>query len=183
MRGITVFAALFTASLTASGAQAGMSDDLKAAYLVNLVKFVEWPTASLSDTLNICFLKPSTVKDRLEDGIARKQRWAQVEGRHLAVHLLDAPAASVGCQILYLDARTADALWNTFPVPDALLTISDQRDFAHHGGIIQFQMDRDNIRLAINTTKLGRSGLVISAALGSLVDRIESERTRSLGRW
>jgi hypothetical protein len=153
---------------------------MEASFLVNLFKFVAWPQTSVTAT--ICFLQPSQVQTRLEFGIATHQKWAQLKDRTLVIKLLDDPedvgdpVVNAGCQILYLDAHTADRLW-PFHVPNAVLTASNGKDFAYHGGMIQFVWDAaDTYRIAINTENVTRSGLVVSGALGTLADRVDDAR-------
>lgn len=191
MRGLALFV-FVTATLIAPGAslcaqgvfgaQPVSHSELEASYLVNFFKFVQWPRSS--GTASICFLKRSGLFERLEDGIAHNQRWTRLEGRQLAVRLLSEPAANEGCQILYLDAQTADELWSKFPVPDGCLTVSDQHDFVHHGGMIEFQWTGfDNFQMAIHRGNVTRSGFIISGVLGNLAERIDAARGRGTGTW
>jgi hypothetical protein len=174
------------AGLTASAAKADYSSlshvpgQMEASFLVNLFKFVAWPRAT--ETATICFLQASQVQSRLELGLSTHQKWAQLRDRTLVVKTLNDPkevgdsAANAGCQILYLDAHTADRFW-PFPVPNAVLTASNGKDFAYHGGMIQFVWDAaDTYRIAINTDNVTRSGLVVSGALGTLADRVDDAR-------
>jgi hypothetical protein len=153
---------------------------MEASFLVNLFKFVAWPR--LTETATICFLQASQVQSRLEFGLSTHQKWAQLHDRTLVIKTLNDPkdvgnpAVNAGCQILYLDAHTADRLW-PFPVPNAVLTASNGKDFAYHGGMIQFVWDAaDTYRIAINTDNVTRSGLVVSGALGTLADRVDDAR-------
>jgi len=149
---------------------------MEASFLVNLFKFVAWPRTT--ETATICFLQPSQVQSRLEFGLSTHQKWAQLKDRTLVVKLLSDPkdAVNARCQILYLDSHTAERLW-PFPVPNAVLTASNGKDFAYHGGMIQFVWDAaDTYRIAINTDNVTRSGLVVSGALGTLADRVDDAR-------
>ena len=154
---------------------------MEASFLVNLFKFVDWP--HLTNTATICFLPPtSQVQTRLEWGLSNHQKWATLKDRTVVVKTLKDPtvlgasSADTGCQILYLDAHTADRFW-PFRVPDALLTASNAKDFAYHGGMIQFLWDAsDTYQIAINTDSITRSGLIVSGALGTLADRVDDAR-------
>jgi hypothetical protein len=172
--------------LAASTAKADYSSvshvpgQMEASFLVNLFKFVAWPR--VTETATICFLQPSPVQSRLEFGLSTHQKWAQLRDRTLVVKILSNPkdvgdpAINAGCQILYLDAHVADRIW-PFPVPNAVLTASNGKDFAYHGGMIQFVWDAaDTYRIAINTDNVTRSGLVVSGALGTLADRVDDAR-------
>jgi hypothetical protein len=184
MRGLTVSTLLFIA-LVAPGvclrAQSSFGSrshsDLEASYLVNFFKFVQWPKPS--DTATICFLRPSPVLDRLQSAIAHNERWIRLTGRQLTVRLLSDPSDNEGCQILYLDSQTANDLWQTFTVPTGILTVSDQRGFAHNGGMIEFMFSgSDSYQLAIRPAAVDKAGLTVSGALGALADRIEDARAR-----
>jgi hypothetical protein len=153
---------------------------MEASFLVNLFKFVAWPRAT--PTATICFLQASQVQSRLEFGLSTHQKWAQLRDRTLVIKTLNDPkevgdpTVNAGCQILYLDAHTADRLW-PFHVPSAVLTASNGKDFAYHGGMIQFVWDAaDTYRIAINTDNVTRSGLIVSGALGTLADRVDDAR-------
>jgi hypothetical protein len=161
-------------------AEAHAPGQMEASFLVNLFKFVAWPQAT--QTATICFLQPSQVQSRLEFGLSTHQKWAQLKDRTVVVKILNDPkdirdpSVNAGCQMLYLDGRTADRLW-PFPVPSAVLTASNGKDFAYHGGMIQFVWDAaDTYRIAINTENVTRSGLVVSGALGTLADRVDDAR-------
>ena len=161
--------------------------DVEANFLVNLFRFVAWPHAP-TDTATICFLRPSAVQARLETGVAAGQDWAQVPGRKVIVKMLtDAelkalagPENNIGCQILFLDARTADQLWPALAssrMPASLLTVSTQKDFAYRGGMIQFLWEgSDTYRILINQVNVTRADVVISGALGTLADRVDDAR-------
>ena len=175
MRLFKHFIAIVIAISVANGANAASRvEQLQAAYLVNFFKFVRWPKSS--GTLTICFLRRAQVYDLLQLGIASEQRWARIEGRTLGVRLLLDPASSDGCHMLYLDARTAEIFWNKVTPRDAMLTVSDLPDFVRLGGMIQLDTDGSDVNFAINKTRVNKSGLVISAALGTLAVRMENAR-------
>jgi len=184
MRGLTVSTLLFIAlvapgvCLRAQSYGSRSQSDLEASYLVNFFKFVQWPKPS--DTATICFLRPSGVLDRLQSAIAHNERWARLNGRQLTVRLLSDPSDNEGCQILYLDSHTANDLWQKFTVPTGILTVSDQRGFAHNGGMIEFMWSAsDTYQLAIRPAAVDKAGLTVSGALGTLVDRVDDERYRA----
>jgi YfiR/HmsC-like len=163
---------------SAFGIQSHVPGQVEASFLVNLFKFVQWPaSAPLTDTATICFLRPSVVQSRLEAALAAGESWTQLRGHAIAVKTLSVPEeVTGGCRILYLDARTADQFW-PFPVPAAVLTVSNKRDFAYRGGMIQFLWDsQDTYRIAIHPGNVIASGLIVSGALGTLADRVDAAR-------
>ena len=164
--------------------------DVEANFLINLFRFVSWPHAA-TDTATVCFIKPSDVQARLQSGVALNQPWAHLPDRKLIlkmltdteVRALSAPQDTVGCQILFLDARTADKLWDTLSashLPPGLLTVSTQRDFAYHGGMIQFLWENtETYRILINQGNVTQADVVVSGALATLADRVDDARYRA----
>jgi hypothetical protein len=171
------------AGASAMGVQSHVPGQVEASFLVNLFKFVRWPaSAGFTDTATICFLRPSVVQTRLEAALAGRESWAQLRGHSVLVRVLSTPQelsdspSGPGCQILYLDAHTADQVW-PFPVPSGVLTVSNRKDFAYRGGMIQFLWDSaDTYRIAIHPGNVSASGLTVSGALGTLADRVDSAR-------
>ncbi|HEY6926953.1 MAG TPA: YfiR family protein [Steroidobacteraceae bacterium] len=163
--------------------------DMEANFLLNLFRFVRWPHGP-TDTATICFLKPSTVQARLEFGLSRSEPWAQITGRRVIVRMLaptDAEALAAaedtaGCQVLFLDAHTADRFWPALAavhLPPALLTVSTQSDFAYHGGMIEILWSSaDTYRILINQANVARADVIVSGALGTLADRVDDARHR-----
>lgn len=198
MKSLVALAAVLVASLAATLCLAGgdsfgfshhVPGDAEANFLINLFRYVVWPH-SPRDTATICFLRPSEVQSRLQSGVSLNERWAQLPGRKVIVKMLSEteakaltePEDTLGCQILFLDAHTADKVWPTLSashMPAALLTVSTQKDFATRGGMIQFIWDGpDTYRIGINPGNVARTDVVISGSLGTLADRVDDERYR-----
>jgi hypothetical protein len=164
--------------------------DAEANFLINLFRYVAWPH-SPPGTATICFLRPSDVQSRLQSGVSLNEKWAQLPDHKVVVKVLSdteaaaltGPEDTLGCQILFLDARTADKVWPTLSashMPAGLLTVSTQKDFATRGGMIQFIWDDPGTyRIGINQANVARADVVISVALGTLADRVDDERYRS----
>ncbi|MEJ1965388.1 MAG: YfiR family protein [Gammaproteobacteria bacterium] len=156
--------------LLADEAQPQRIDQLKAAYLVNFVKFVEWPAALTPDVLTICFLGGASVRAALPVDLNEKR----VNGRRLEVRELQAGESLAGCQVLYFEP----AAGANQPAPraaDGLLTISDATDFVQHAGIIGLFTEANRLRFDINLANAQRAGLRISSALLQLASSVQKE--------
>lgn len=169
--------------------RAHVPGQVEASFLINLFKFVTWPQAAQSvRDATICFLHTqdphiSDVQRRLQNALADHEGWTQLTGRTVNVRMLSGPGELTGentaptCQILYLDAAAAKQFNWPFQVPKSVLTVSNQRDFATSGGMIQFIWDTsDTYRIAIHVGNVKDSGLIVSGALGTLVDRVDDAR-------
>ena len=166
-----------------------MPGQVEASFLINLFKFVTWPQAAQSlRNATICFLytsdaHTSDVQRRLQEALADHESWTQLSGRTVSIRMLSAPGeiaeeiAGPACQILYLDAGAVKQFNWPFQVPKSVLTVSNQKDFAYTGGMIQFIWDTgDTYRIAIHIGNVKDSGLIVSGALGTLVDRVDAAR-------
>ncbi len=142
--------------------------EVKAAYVYNFAKFVEWPPESFSRDdvpLTICILGGDPFGSAM-NAIKRKT----VGSRKVAVKQVSDVQEAKGCHVLFVSASEEDRLQQTL---DSLghagvLTISDMRKFAQTGGMINFIIRDDKVRFAINAGAARRAGLKISSQLLSL---------------
>src|SRR5262245_27417058 len=79
----------------------GHEEQLKAAYVFNFVKFVDWPLLAADSAMTICFIGADGVRVALACGIEKKK----VERHALAVRSLALNEAPDGCHVVYLDAQ------------------------------------------------------------------------------
>src|SRR5688572_3941732 len=68
-------------------------DQLKAAYLFNFVKFIEWPDSVPADILTMCFVGGEGVQGALAAGIENKRAGT----RRLVARRLEATASATDC--------------------------------------------------------------------------------------
>ncbi len=146
------------------------ADQLKAGYLLNFVKFVDWPASVPGNLLTVCFVGGKGVRDALASGIDNKMAGE----RHLAVRTLSDSETPAGCNVLYLDAAMMPAGArepNTAEFP--ILTVSDAKAFAHIGGMIELFSDENHLRFNINVASAQKAGLHISSSLLQLAAVVE----------
>jgi hypothetical protein len=158
----------FLAALTLTGAACGgtaraeetaLEAKVKAAYLVHLAKFVEWPSLSGSE-MRICVTGSERVGDMMEQLPSR-----QLRDRTLRVEV-GAIADPSQCQVLYIgqtERRPSEIVRRARG--HEVLTVSDQEDFAKQGGIVGFYSDAGKIKLEINPANARNANLRISAKL------------------
>ncbi len=149
---------------------------VKAAFLFNFAKFVEWPTGTFkgpADPITICALG-NPFDGLLEQTVSGKQ----IDQRHLIVRQISDPAdVSVGCTILFVSAdkkRQADLLGRLKGSP--VLTVGEAENFAPAGGVIGFKLEGEKVRLQINICAADRARLHISSKLLSLAEIVKEEK-------
>lgn len=139
--------------------------EIKAAFLYNFTKFVDWP--SPEDPYNG---KPFTIGILGEDpfgpaleAIAKEQ----IDGRPVKICHFRKFEALDTCQVLYISRSEQRKLPTILRklAERPVLTVSDIPEFARQGGMIGFVMQGRNVRFEINYKKALKSGLQISSHL------------------
>jgi hypothetical protein len=148
----------------ARAAQVGESD-VKAAYLFNFTRFVEWPdgTPAPSEPFRLCVVADGTMTGLIE----RTMTGETVKGRSSETAEPRSIEEARRCQILFVGrteigrARHMLAALRDHPV----LTVSDAARFADTGGMIEFVRIDENVRFRVNLEAAKRSGISISSRL------------------
>lgn len=173
-----VLAAMLVVALAPAGAPraddvADREAQLKAGYLYNFAKFVEWPEDAPS-TLTFCFDGGEPVYEMLVDGLDEKRI-----GEHaLAARRLERRDTLEGCDVLYIDARSGRARHEQLAEDRPLLTVSDEPGFSRAMGIIEIYQESNRLRFAINVANARRAGMRISSDLLQLAKLVGEEETR-----
>ena len=150
---------------------------LKAVFLMNFAKFVEWPTTafrSAQNALTICVLGENPFGHDLDD-VVRGQVAAD---RALAVKRLAQVQREDNCHVLFVSAaektRTERILGVLRNAPT--LTVGEGDDFAAAGGMIGLFIDDNKIRFEVNLDAADRAGLKISSKLLKLAKNVREKR-------
>jgi hypothetical protein len=162
----------------AAAGQTVSGSALKAAFLYNFVKFVEWPAAAAdSEPLVMCVTGDSGVATALDDMV----RGRTVDGRRVVVRRVRIDVSARACQLLYvsgLDGAAAATLIGQIS-GSAVLTASDMENFARLGGVAEFFVDADRMRFAINVDSAQRAGLRVSSKLLGLAKIVRDDASGS----
>lgn len=147
-------------------AQSATEYQVKAAFLFNFAKFVEWPADAFLGAdapLQICLLGHDPFGREFEEVIGDKS----VNGHRIEViHPSGVPQAR-GCQIIFVassEKRLVTEILRGLRGA-SVLTVGDTAGFAGMGGIINFVMDDGRVRFEINVKAAERAHLKISARL------------------
>ncbi|QTA87601.1 YfiR family protein [Desulfonema magnum] len=158
---LMIFIPLNTASQTVKSSEYVV----KATFLYNFAKFVEWPAHAFErpDTpVILCILGKDIFGDALKT-IENKV----IRGRTLLIRHCQDTNEAKGCHILFIspsgDKNLQEILSDIKDTP--CLTVSDTEAFAQRGGIIRFFTMGNKIRFEINPEAAKRSHLKISSRL------------------
>ena len=142
---------------------------VKAAFLFNFAKFVEWPPSSFSDAsapLRICVFGLNPFGQELRD-IAHEKT---VNGRKLEVSDVADLQQARKCQILFISSSEKKQMKQilTGLSGTGVLTVGDTKGFAEQGGMINFVLENDRVQFEVSRKAAEQAGLKISSKLLSV---------------
>jgi hypothetical protein len=162
-------AALLMAMLPAAAQEVSLEYRVKATYLYNFVKFIEWPATARTGPVTVCVAGRNPFGTVLDDTI----RGEVVRGRPLIARVILEPDA--GCQVLFIPEGAAAAyLRSARGTPT--LTVGETSDFLALGGIISFVNDGRYVRFAISTDAAEQAQLQVSSRLLQLAINTRGSR-------
>lgn len=155
----------------ARGDEPSRENQIKAALVYKVVKFVEWPADAVRDgELMFCAFGDSPVVAAL----------AGIEGRPVRAYRarfrrLEAPTGEVarGCHVLYLAAGAGRDQTPVAPGAHATLTVGDSEDFVSRGGMVGLVNRGNRMSFEINLRAARAAGIRIAAPLLELADVVE----------
>ncbi len=177
-RWAAVFAMLMLSAFRTVPSAKAQSEELseyqvKAAFIYNFTKFVEWPGETLASPiapLRVCVLGENPIGQELMRTVNGKK----VNGHDLIVSSFSEPSLAKGCQVLFIGSaergRTAQVLQNLRGA--TVLTVGESSEFIRAGGVIRFVMDEGKVRFEVNLAASERARLKISAKLLSLARNV-----------
>jgi hypothetical protein len=142
---------------------------VKGAFLLNFTKFVNWPPQVFQgpgDPIAICILGEDPFGPLLD----RAARETVVGTRTVSVRQIADGQQASQCQIVFVGASERKR-WRTSL--DALrgrsvLTVGESEGFLASGGVVNFKLEGERVRIEISTAAADRAGLHISAKLLNL---------------
>jgi hypothetical protein len=165
----------------ARGAEPAVEEyQVKGAFLLNFTKFVDWPPQVFKgpgDPIAICILGENPFGPRLE----RAARETVAANRTVSVRQVSDGQQASQCQIVFMGAseRKRSRAWLEALRGKSVLTVGESDAFLDSGGVVNFKVEGERVRIEISTAAAGRAGLHISAKLLSLA---QSEEKGSVGR-
>jgi hypothetical protein len=158
------FALWLVAGMSPVGrAQPVPASALKAAFVLNFIKFTEWRDAGAGTPISVCVPADETIGDV----IAQTIRGQWVNGRRIHVQRLALGDPVRDCHVLFVTEREprrlAAVLEATRNAP--ILIVSDVERSASHGAGIELYEEDGRLRFAINIDSVERSHIKVSSRL------------------
>ena len=169
MRKLCWAALALWAATAAVYAQTGPSEyDVKAVFLYNFVRLVDWPEGPPSSPIRICVVGTHPIEEKLEETL----RGESFEGQPLIVRTIAHPDAD--CEVLFIPRRSAEGEYLRAVEGRPVLTVGESPDFIQQGGMINFFLDGKRVRFEINPAAASRANLRISSRLLQLAKLVPS---------
>ncbi|HEX4964323.1 MAG TPA: YfiR family protein [Thermoanaerobaculia bacterium] len=155
-------------------AQAAAAEyDVKAAFLFNFTKFVDWPPEAFAEPhtpLKICVLGDDPFGKAL-----RPLMNEEVGGRRLTLEHADALSNIGACHVLFVSRSERERLSQVFAALRGapVLTVGDTPGFVDHGGMINFILEGSKVRFDVNQEAAERAGIKISSKLLALAKHVK----------
>lgn len=140
--------------------------EVKAAYLYNFGRFVQWPpgaAASKGNSFPICVFGQDPFGAVLDATLSGES----IDGKAVVAKRVSKAQDALDCRVLYISASEDSRLKEILVTLDkaGVLTVSDIPQFSQRGGMIQFVVVANKIRFEVNLTTAQDAGLTLSSDL------------------
>jgi hypothetical protein len=164
--------ACITLSASAFADENPLEYQVKAAFLLNFTKFVEWPAAAFADEhspLAICILGEDPFGNTLTEVV----KGEAVKGRELVIERIARAPAPKTCQVLFVATSEKDARKILAELGPGVLTVGEGQKFLQAGGIVAFVIENRRVRFDINQSAAAKAMLTISSRLMNVARSVE----------
>lgn len=173
---LLLLAAVIPNRLTAQQA-APLEYRVKAAYLLNFTRYVEWPPSAFTgpgDPLRVCVLGSDPFGDVLEQTLAGRT----AQGRPVQLLHVESAAQARRCHVVFISgeewARHPDVLAAVRSA--GVLTVGEGSRFAESGGVLSFVPVQRTVRFAVNLGASEEARLRISSRMLELAAEFHGSR-------
>ena len=149
---------------------------VKAAFLLNFTKFIDWPPSLAGGTaasFDICILGDDpfgTILHQMLEGETR-------QGLKLEVQRVRRPVPA-SCRILFVGKTEKDLDVLLSGLGPGVLTVGDETRFPRAGGMIGFVVENHRVRFDISQAVAARAGFMISSKLLNVARSVERQERR-----
>jgi len=179
LRAAIVFALLLPPAASPAVAQPASHEyEVRAAFVLNFVRYVDWPQGHRTPPLRICLFQDNPFGKYLDAAVSG-ERW---QGGPIEIRVVDDARPVRECHLLYVPANATDRFLSVAPEVSTtpVLTVGETPRFLTTGGMIQLFVDANRVRFTINHRSAQSAGLQVSSRLLRLARTVvgESEMPR-----
>lgn len=160
----------------AQAAPGRLEQEVKAAYLLNFTRYVDWPADAFEGPdapVNLCVIGGA---GEFADLVQRSVQGRRSRGRLVRVLRPQTPTETFGCHVAFVAQPPRDlARWLNALRGAPALTVGEGPDFLDRGGMVAFVIVNETVRFEIHTDPARRAGLQVSSRVLSLATRLHGE--------
>lgn len=143
-------------------AQTGKETSLKAAFIYNFTKYIDWDTDNADDNFVIGVIGTSPVTEVLMQ-VAKTNT---TKNKKIVIKVFIKPEEIGHCNVLFIPSRIPFSLKSILDkVGKGVLTISEDTDYAKQGTAINFIIKEDKLKFEANVNTINAAGLKASSQL------------------
>jgi hypothetical protein len=145
---------------------------VKAAFVFNFAKFIQWPTEAFktpSNPLVICVVG----QDQMANSLRETVNGNAIDGRPVIIRQIAIGQGPCDCHILFVGTSAMKGLCSHAKESTGVLTVGETPGFAVDGGAINLRLEDGRIRFEINVAAAERQQLHISSKLLSLAQVVK----------
>ena len=162
--------------VSAGGAKSVGEYQVKAVFLYNFTKFVNWPTNADTST-NTPFVIGIVGEDPFGTTLDDAVRGEQMQNRPIVIRRFRSDEAIGNCQVLFIARSEKDRLGEVLEQMKgrATLIVADTVRAAEHGCMINLLLAQGSVKMEINQSLVEAAGLQVSSKLLSLARIVNTE--------
>ena len=147
---------------------------VKAGYIFNFAKFVEWPASALPQTdspIIIGVVDAGTALSLIQNMLEGKN----VNGHSIQVIALSPEYLGTNCHIIYVgkSGSTTPKQLRQLLAGTPTLLVGESNRFAEDGGMVGFTRDKENIRIKLNLDAAIAASLKVDSKLSSVAKLVK----------
>jgi hypothetical protein len=149
---------------------------VKAAFLYNFAKFVEWPAAKFPQPTSP-FIIGVVGEDPFGNTLDETVKGKTINGRTIQIRRFASGEDLRQCHLLFVSRSLKDPLDTTLAglKSESVLTVGETGQFVHQGGMINFIIVDDCVKFEINLDTTEQAGLKVSSKLSSVARVVKSK--------
>jgi hypothetical protein len=148
--------------------------EVKAAFLYEFGRFVEWTPVSAgdSDFFAICVLGEDPFGILLDEAVKDKT----ASGHKVIARRIVGVRDSGDCRILFISPSEDSRLLEILKALEGkgILTVGEGSQFTRRGGMVSFRTEQNRVRFAINQAATERAGIKLSSQLLKIATVVEA---------
>ena len=161
-----------TAVVSLPAQRAADEPGLKAAYMQQFAKFIEWPGDADAPSAPRVFCVSDAVVADAAEGLGADRR---IGTRPAIVKRVQPTDDLRPCSVLFVGGSSTDRIraFLNAAKDRSIFTVGDGPSFTQAGGMLHFYVDQSRMKFAVNPATAQRAGLKLSSQLLSLATIIK----------